>query len=732
MSSQIRTSDFSPSRRQFIVSTATGGGLLLGFGLPLLSRLTKAATTTSPIVSSTINTWIQIGSDESVTILVGSSDMGQGALSGLAQIVAEELMVDWSMVKAIEAPASPLYGNPAFGGSQVTGGSNSVRGYYDALRTAGAAAREMLIAAAANSWGVSAAVCSASNGTVVRSDTNEILTYGILAQSAATLTPPTDPPLTSPGNFRLIGKPVQRLDLPSKVNGSAVYGIDVVVPGMVYAAIVHCPSIGGTCTVLPQTPQGATDVVNLANAVAVVADSTWNAFQAANAIRGNIQWNIPASAAAINSAQIFSQAQQLIQHGIALVAETQGNVSAALAAAAKVLDLTYDVPYVAHATMEVVNCTASVTAAGCEIWAPTQVQSAVLATAAAITGLDPTVIKVHTTFLGGGLGRKLEVDFIAQAIQISQAIGKPVKLTWSREEDFGNDQYRPMALMRVRAGLDATGNVMGWSYRNVSPSILGQRGYIGPNDVDSQAVEGATGLSYAFASRLVDWVPHPAAVPVGFWRSVGNSLNAFAAESAIDELAKAANLDPLKFRRRLLASDTRSLAVLNAAATMAGWGNALPAGNALGIAFWASFGSVVCQIAQISGTTPATIRVHRVVCVIDCGSVVNPDSVTAQMQGGIVHGMTAALWGKVTFANGTASASNFNNYRMMRMRDMPQIDVQIITSGAPIGGVGEPGVPPIAPAIANAYATLTGQRLRTLPLTGPQSVNDDIFASGFE
>ena len=344
MSSQIRASDFSPSRRHFIVSTAAGGGLLLGFGLPLLSRPATAAATNTPVVSSTINTWIQIGSDESITILVGSSDMGQGALSGLAQIVAEELMVDWSTVKAIEAPASPLYGNPAFGGGQVTGGSNSVRGYYDALRTAGAAAREMLITAAANSWGISASVCSATNGTVVRSDTKQTLSYGILAQSAATLPPPANPPLTSPGNFRLLGKPVPRLDLPQKVNGSAVYGIDVVVPGMVYAAIVHCPSIGGTCSALPQTPQGASAVVNLGNAVAVVADSTWNAFQAANAMRGNIQWNVPASAAAINSAQIFLQAQQLVQHGTALVAETQGNVSAALAVAAKVLDLTYDAP----------------------------------------------------------------------------------------------------------------------------------------------------------------------------------------------------------------------------------------------------------------------------------------------------------------------------------------------------------------------------------------------------
>lgn len=718
------------SRRQFIASSAAaGGGLLLAFGLPLTSRLAKAAGTA---VSSTVNTWIQIGSDESITVLVGATDMGQGVLSGLAQIVAEELMVDWSKVAAVEAPANPAYGNPLFGGFQFTGGSTSVRGYYQPLRVAGAAARDMLIAAAANAWGVAPSQCSAANGIVTRTGTTQTLSYGALAPLAALLPVPANPALTDPANFRLIGKPVPRLDLPAKVDGSAVYGIDVHVPGMTYATVVHCPSLGGTCTTLPPTPSGATALVNLGNAVAVVANSTWAAFQAAEQLNGNIAWNIPASAASISSAAIFTQAQQLMQSGSALVAEAQGDVEAALAASAKVLDLSYDLPYVAHATMEVMNCTASVTASACEIWAPTQGQTSAVYTAAAITGLSPAAIQVHTTFLGGGLGRKIEMDFIAQAIQVSKAIGKPVKLTWRREEDFAHDQYRPMALVRVRAGLDASGNVTAWAFRNVSPSILGQRGYIGPNDVDSQAIEGADGLAYAFATRRLDWVPHPAAVPVGFWRSVGNSINAFAAESAIDELALAAGVDPLAYRRRLLASDTRSLAVLNAAAALAGWDTAPPAGHARGIAFWASFGSVVCQVAEVSGTTPQTLRVNRVVCVIDCGSVVNPDSVVAQMQGGIVHGMTAALWGKVTFANGVASARNFDNYRMMRMRDMPQVDVQIIASGAALGGVGEAGVPPIAPAIANAYARLTGQRLRTLPLTGPQNLPDTVFASGFE
>jgi len=729
MSAQLHSSEFSPSRRRFIVSSAVGGGLLLGIGLPVVSRLAKAA---GQVTSATVNTWIQIGSDESITILVGATDMGQGVLSGLAQIVAEELMVDWGAVRAIEAPADPAYGNPLFGGYQFTGGSTSTIGYYDTLRTAGAAAREMLIAAAASSWGIATNLCSAASGVVTRSDTQATLSFGTLAPLAANLTPPANPPLTAPANFRLIGKPVARLDLPLKVNGSAKYGIDAVVPGMAYAAIIHCPSIGGSCISAPASGEGASAVIKLGNAVAVVSDSTFNAFEAANNLRGKIQWNIPASAAALNTAQIFADAQKLMVSGNALVAETVGDVATALAGSTKSLDLSYDVPYVAHATMEVVNCTANVTSTSCEIWAPTQGQTSAVYTAVGITGLDPSAIKVNTTFLGGGLGRKIDMDFIAQAITVSKAIAKPVKLTWSREEDFGNDQYRPMALVRVRAGLDAAGNVAGWRYRNVSPSILGQRGYIGPTDVDSQAVEGATGLAYAFANRLIDWVPHPATVPVGLWRSVGNSINAFATESAIDELAKAAGVDPLAFRQRLLANDARSLNVLNTAASLAGWGGKLASGHALGIAFWAAFGSIACEVAEVSGSTPQSLRVHRVVCVIDCGSTVNPDSVEAQMQGGIVHGMTAALWGKVTFTNGTASARNFNNYRMMRMADMPQIDVQIIESGAPMGGVGEVGVPPVAPAIANAFAALTGQRLRTLPLTGPQSVVDEVFADGFE
>jgi isoquinoline 1-oxidoreductase beta subunit len=442
----------------------------------------------------------------------------------------------------------------------------------------------------------------------------------------------------------------------------------------------------------------------------VVADNTWKAMRAAAKLK--VSWSIPASATQVDSAVILAQAQQLLAAGPASVAESAGDISAA---PGSVLDLTYYVPYVPHACMEVLNCTVSLTPGRCEVWAPTQGPGSVVNTVRSITGLDPSQIIVHTTFLGGGLGRKIEQDYIAQAVKIAQAVGKPVKLTWSREEDFGHDQYRPMALCRVRAALDAGGNVTGWFNRIVSPSISAQRGRTLRNGIDNQAVEGAVQLPYAFGSRLIEYVQHPAAVPVGYWRSVGHSINAFVVESAMDELAAAANMDPLAFRQRLLVGNPRVLSVLNAAAALGDWGSPTPAGRARGIALSVSFGSIVAQVHEISAPVPGALTVHRVSCAIDCGRAINPDSVEAQMQSGIAHGLAAALWGQCTFRNGVASARNFNNFRMLKMREMPRVAVEIIQSGAPVGGTGEPGVPPVAPAVANAYARLTGQRLRSLP-----------------
>jgi len=723
------------SRRRFLVSSAAAGGMMLGFSFPLVGRLARAAGAPPQPADAVVNSWILIGSDNTITIYVGSQEMGQGIISALPQIVAEDLMVEWSQVTGMIAPPDPAFVNPGTG-AQLTGGSMSVRGYYDALRTAGAAARDMLIAEAASVWGVDPSMCNAvGNGTVVNTQNNAVLTYGQLAAGAALRTPPTNPALTPDSALRLIGTRVPRPDIPSKCDGSAIFGIDVTVPGMVYAVIKHCPTLGGTVASTPSTPPGAIAVVALDNAVAVVASDTYQAMQAAAEL--NVDWSIPASSADLDSAVIAAQARELIFAPTTAIAETDGDVAAALAGAAQQVDLFYDVPYLAHATLESMNCTASVTASGCEIWAPTQAPGLVQLTASALTGLAPDQITVHCTFMGGGLGRKFELDYVSQAVRVAMAVGQPVKLTWPREEDFANDQYRPMALVRVRAGLDATGNVVAWWYRNVSPSILFQRGWIGPNDVDSQAVDGAIERAYAFGTRQVEYTRHTAGVPVGFWRSVGNSINAFMVESAIDELALLAGTDPVDFRRRLLANDARSLAVLNAAATLGGWGTSLPSGHARGIAFHAAFGSIVAQVVEISGTTPLQIKVHRVACVIDCGRVINPDTVEAQLQGAIVQGMTAALWGTMAFTAGSVSPRNFNHYKMMRMRDMPVVTVQVIEGGPPIGGVGEPGVPPIAPAIANAYAALTGTRLRTLPLTGPQSApptppSDDIFADGFD
>lgn len=696
-------------RRQFIVSAV--GGLTLGFTLPGFSREAQAAVLPQTATGETVvNAWIRIGTDERITILVGAADMGQGVLTGLPQIVAEELMVEWDQVRSEHAPANPAYANPMFR-AQFTGGSTSVRGYYLALRRAGAAAREMLIAAAARQFGVSTTDCQAGAGRVTNKLTGASLSYGELAPLAALITPPVDPPLVADGALRLIGQSVPRLDIPAKVNGSAVYGLDVRLPGMVYAAIKHCPVFGGTVSTVPKAPLGTLAVVGLGNAVAVVADNTWKAMRAAASL--SVSWKLPSGYSAMSSSQILSQAQQLMASGPAAAAERSGDPASA---AGRVLDMTYYVPYLAHACMEVLNCTVNLTETSCEVWAPTQAQGSVVNTVRSLTGLDPSKIKVNTTYLGGGLGRKFEQDFINQAVRIAQAVKRPVKLTWSREEDFQHDQYRPMALSRVRATVDAAGNITGWYNRIVSPSILWQRGNPLSTGIDGQSVEGAIHLPYAFGSRLVEYVRHPAAIPVGFWRSVGNSINAFVVESAVDELATAAGIDPLLYRQRLLAGSPRHLSVLNAAASLGGWSTPLPAGRARGIALCSSFGSIVAQMAEISQVSATEIRVHRVACAVDCGRAINPDIVKQQMEGGIVHGLTAALWGQVTFSSGKAGARNFSNYRMLRMREMPRIDVEVIQSGAPIGGIGEPGVPPIAPAVVNAYARLTGQRVRALPM----------------
>ena len=722
------------SRRGFLVSMA--GGLLLSFALPGGNRPLGAVA-----AQQQLNSYVRVGTDGSITLSFGGSEMGQGAMSGLAQILAEELMVDWNQIAVEQVVAAP-------GISYITGGSSAVSNNYGSLRTAGATARELLIAAARivnpdktpGSYEAKSAVVTYTGPSSTTS-----WSYGDLAATAASADAqaliPSPAPLTSSGQFRLIGKPLPRVDIPLKTNGSATYGIDVRLPNMVYAAIKHCPTVGGTMAVVPAMPGGAIAVVpckasdsrgavtaGAYNAVAVVADNTWKAGRLARSL--SVKWNLPASTSSVDSASLLNSAKQLLSSGSPLVAEPnnpppvaaviEAQVDGEMSLAKVTVDATYSLPFLAHATMEVLCCTVDIAFddAGrptrCDIWAPTQAAMWVVGTAAGLTGLASSKITVHTTFLGGGLGRKIEQDNVSQAIQVAMAVKRPVKLTWLREEDMAHDQYRPMALIRVKAGLDATNNIKAWFYRTVTPSILGQRGWLPPGAVDSQATEGATGLPYALGTHVVEWVPLPSGIPIGFWRSVGASLNTFAVESMIDELATQAKLDAFAFRR-MVTTDPRTLAVLNAADSLSSWRKSLPAGHGWGVAVGEWFGTIVAEVVDISRPTTGSIKVHRVACVVDCGTVINPDSVEAQMQGGIAHGMSAALWGQITFVNGVVSQTNFNKYRSARLGDMPQITVQVLTSANPPSGIGEPAVPPIAPAIANAYARLTGVRVRTLP-----------------
>ena len=699
-----------PSRRQFLVSAS--GGFMLQFCLPGISRFALATGTPPP---TALNSYIQVGNDSSITVLFGGCELGQGAMSGLAQIAAEELIVEWTQVKSAPVLPGPI--------SYITGGSSAIKNNYLPLRRAGAAVRIMLIQAAANSWGVPVSQCYASNGTVIHAPTKRVLTYGALAASAAKLKPPANPALIPDSQLKLIGKPLVRLDMAAKVNGRAIYGIDVRLPGMVYAAVRHAPMLGGTLVSTPSSRNGVT-YIDLGTAVAAVAGDTYSAFSAVGDTDddggggggGGFRWTTPANAAQINSTVFATQAATIMAHGPVIESEVVGSAASARGNSVTTVQATYSVPYLAHACLEVLNCTVNLTPTSCEIWAPTQVAGWAQAAAAAITGLPLTAVRVNITYLGGGLGRKLETDCIVQAVEIAKVIKKPVKLTWPRPEDFQRDKFRPMAVSYIRASVDSNHNIAAWWNRVVTPSISAQKGFIAAGAEDGGAVEGAVTLPYNMENRLVEFGPHPSPVPIGWWRSVGVSYNAFFVESFIDELAHATSQDPYEYRRQLLTGNSRFLAVLDAAAELGGWTAKLPTGHARGIAIAETFGTVVAQVVEISGASATGLRVVSVACAVDLGRAINPDSVEAQMQGGIVHGMGAALWGHVTFTNAAASVQNFNTYRLVKMSDMPTITVKILPSTNPPSGAGEPGVPPFAPALANAYFRATGIRARSLPL----------------
>jgi isoquinoline 1-oxidoreductase beta subunit len=688
----------------------------------VVPRLGDALAQSVP-VQSNLTAWIIVGSDESVTLQIPATEMGQGIMTGLAQVMADELRVAWSQVKVVHAPVDAAHGGVNAGPyGRFTGGSLSTRLFAPGIQQAAANAREMLVSAA-RSMGLTGSL-SASNGAITNGTSS--LTYGALATAAAKVVLPGNVALNQyPRSF--VGTSAARLDIPAKITGAAQFGIDVFLPGMVFAAVRHAPAIGGTVGNVGSKPAGALAVVPVstrpgqaANGVAVVAASTWDAMRAAKSLAVN--WIAPVDAASNDSTAIAARAAWLMTNATPIVAAQSPNVAymaTGLAAPNAAIQSTYSLPFLAHAAMEPLNCTVRYTPgapATCEIWAPTQAPDLVSVTA---QGLCPagTVVKVTNTLAGGGFGRKFEQDFIREAVQVGLACpGKPVKLTWPREQDFSYDQFRPMALSRVQAAASpATGKITAWSHRIVTPSIAVQRGG-NPAALDTSAVDGAVDLAYALDPCLVEYIRHDTSLPVGYWRSVGMSLNTFAVESAIDELAAAIGVDPLQFRLNNL-NDPRMINVLVALKGLSNWATAPAAGRARGVAIARGFGSWIGQVAEIAvNATTGAVTVYRVSTVIDVGTAVNPDAIKGQVEGAVAQAMAATLWVQQTFVNGVPQNTNYNKYRPVKLKDMPQVDVQILQGGG-VGGVGEPGVPCVAPAIANAYARLKGEaaRKRSLP-----------------
>jgi isoquinoline 1-oxidoreductase beta subunit len=700
------------TRREFLkISTALGGGLLIGIQLGGLARAAADAAAESRFQPSV---WLTITPDDVVSIRVGSSEMGQGVMTALPMLIAEELDADWARVQAEFAPASPAYANPAFG-RQQTGGSRSIRGYWNTLREAGAVGRELLLSAAAKRWGVPVDSCQTENSVVTHAETGRSLRYGELADDAARLPLPEAVFLKEPQHFRLLGRTMPRLDVPAKVDGSAQFGIDVKLPGLLTATVLRCPVFGGRMKALDDTRAkavaGVRQVVTISSGVAVVADHFWAAQQGRDALQ--VEWDLGPDAQ-LNSAAISARLAELVDSGS--VGRIDGNAERALENAGRRVEAVYEVPYLAHACMEPMNCTAHVRVDGCDIWVPTQGQARTHDTAVSLTGLPEEKVQVHTTYLGGGFGRRGEQDFVIDAIETSRAVGAPVKVLWTREDDIRHDYYRPATYNRLAAALNEQGMPVAWRHAIAGPSIrerdARERETSGE---DFSATEGALNLPYAIPAIRVSYARVNSAVPVGYWRSVASSQNAFITECFLDEVAAAGGKDPYELRHSLLREQPRLRGVLELAADKAGWATPPATGRSRGIAVAESFGSYVAQVAEVS-VERGRPRVHRVVCAIDCGMIVNPDTVVAQMESGIVYGLTAALKGEITIDNGRVVQGNFDDYPLLRLDECPEIEVYIVPSLEAPGGVGEPGTPPIAPAVANAVFAATGKPVRRLPI----------------
>ncbi len=711
-------------RRSFLKATlVAGGALVFGISMPTLTRAEeKLGIPAEPVADFHPNAFIKIAPDGHVTVVVGQAEMGQGVLTSVPMIIADELEVDWKNVSYEHGPPGKEFINPALGG-QITGGSATVRGLIGPLRKSAASAREMLVAAAAQQWNVPAAECRALNGEVFHPTSRRTAKYGTLLAAAAKIAPPAEPKLKDAKDFKFIGKSVKRLDTPEKVNGTGIFGMDVKVPGMLTATIMRSPVIGGKVKSFDDSKtravKGVRNVVMLESGVAVVADNYWTAKKGRDVL--SVVWD-DGKMAGVSSQKLYEADVASAANAKGVEAKKIGDVAAGRSKAAKTIEAVYWAPYLAHATMEPMNATADVRADSCEVWSGIQAQMVVQGMVAKELGFAPEKVKVNNTLLGGGFGRRLG-DYVVDAVRLSKLVGKPVKVIWTREDDMDGDFFRPSAYNKMSAGIDAAGKPVFWQHRIVSPSIMatlgpGLFGFAPPPDrLDDTAVEGANNLPYDVQNLYVDWVDNKPGVPVGFWRSVGSSHTAFSTECFLDELAHAAGKDPLAFRLSLLEKHPRHAGVLKLAAEKAGWSKPAPKGISRGIAVHESFGSYVAQVAEVSvDKKTGKVKVHRIVCAIDCGQVVNPDTVKAQMDSCIVFGLTAAFYGEITIKDGRVEQRNFYDYKMLRMNETPKIETYIVPSTEPHGGVGEPGTPPTAPAVVNAIFAATGKRIRSLPI----------------
>jgi isoquinoline 1-oxidoreductase subunit beta len=710
------------SRRDFVVVlAAAGGGLLLGCrvnGPKYHASITTRLESAGPPAFAP-NAFVRVGTDNVVTVMLPQAEMGQGILTALPMMVAEELEVGLDQVRVEHAPADDrVYANPHLG-FQATGGSTSVRAFYEPMRQAGAAARSLLVAAAAQSWRVDPTSCRAEKGRVIHSGTGRTVTYGEVAEGAAKLAVPDQVALKNPNDFRLIGTPAKRLDTPSKVNGTALYGIDVRLPGMKIATVAASPVLGGKVVGLEEKKalaiKGVHQVVNLNDVVAVVADHMWAAKQGLAALA--IRWDDGPNGK-VSTADVVKELEEASRKQ-AVVARNEGDALSGMGKAARKFEAIYQAPFLAHAAMEPLSCTVHVRKDSCEVWAGSQVQGRARATAAEVTGLPLEKVVFHNYLLGGGFGRRLEHDYVTQAVRIAKQVEGPVKVVWTREEDIQHDVYRPYYFDRIAAGLDAGGKLVTWSHRIVGISILAR--WAPPafkNGLDGDAVDGSAQLLYDIPSIRVEYVRHEEpVVRTGWWRGVGVTHNNYVVESFIDEIAAASGQDPVAFRRGLLGKSPRARAVLNLAAEKAGWGKPLPTGQGRGVALmYSGWDTYVAQIAEVEVTGTGEIGVRRIVCAVDCGTIINPDTVTAQIESGVVFGISGALWGEITLKNGRVEQSNFHDYRVLRMNETPPIEVHLVRNLEAPGGMGEPGTAATAPALANAVFAATGKRIRQLPL----------------